>query len=146
MKVAFYKSTRPGLPGLYNRLIRWFERGPYSHCEIIFYDGWAASSSAMDGGVWFKRIEFNPEHWDFIEISDSFESGARKWFYAHAGKKYDYIGNVRFMLGWLPDGKDRYFCSEAIAAALELHDPWRYGPNALYAALKTIEVKNDTTR
>lgn len=46
MIAAFYKSTRPGWTGLYNRIIRWWERGDYSHCELIFSDGLAASSSS----------------------------------------------------------------------------------------------------
>lgn len=140
MKIALYKGTRPGLPGMYNRLVRFWERGKYSHCEIVFSDGWSASSSFMDGGVRFKRIEFDPSRWDFIDLPDSLETAARKWFVEHEGKAYDYWGNIRFMFGWLPDSKDKYFCSEAVVAALGLNDPWRYGPNALWAVLKSMEV------
>lgn len=36
MLLASYKSTRPGVQGIANRLIRWRLRGPYSHSEIVF--------------------------------------------------------------------------------------------------------------
>ena len=48
---AFYQGTRPGLPGLYNRLVRWLDRGEFSHCELVFGDGMSASASFMDHGV-----------------------------------------------------------------------------------------------
>lgn len=36
MLLASYKSTRPGIQGVANRVIRWRLRGPYSHSEIVF--------------------------------------------------------------------------------------------------------------
>jgi len=36
MLLASYKSTRPGLQGVANRVIRWRLRGQYSHSEIVF--------------------------------------------------------------------------------------------------------------
>ena len=67
MQAAFYKATRPGLQGIYSRAVRWIDRGPYSHCELVV-DGVAYSSSLMDGGVRGKVIQFKPEHWDFIDL------------------------------------------------------------------------------
>lgn len=135
MRAAFYKSTRPGWQGLYSRLVRWIDHGPYSHCELIFSDGLSASASYIDGGVRFKRIAFDPEHWDFIDLPTVLEPAARAWFEAHAGKCYDVWGNVRFLLPWLSDSVDKWFCSEALAAAIGLREPWRYGPNGLAAVL-----------
>lgn len=133
---ALYKSNRPGISGLYNRMVRWWERGPYSHCELIFSDGLAASSSYTDGGVRFKHIDFHPEHWDFIELPAHLEPLARYWFEKHAGEKYDMRGNVRFFAGFMNDGDGQWFCSEALAAALGMKESWRYGPNGLAAVLK----------
>jgi len=31
----------------------------------------------MDGGVRFKRIDYDPDHWDFIELPDHLEPAAR---------------------------------------------------------------------
>lgn len=140
MKAAFYKATRPGLAGLYNRIVRWWTSGPYSHVELIFSDGIAASASFLDGGVRFKQIEFDTDHWDFIDIPDNLEPAARQWFEANEGNPYDLLGNFGFL--WRPiRGRDgAYFCSEALMAALGLHEPWRYDPCAAYDALKLIEV------
>ncbi len=138
MRAAFYKGTRPGLKGQYNRIVRLWERGPYSHCELIFSDGMSASSSFEDGGVRFKRIEFDPARWDFIELPWADEQKARDWFERNKGKAYDLMGNVRFIADPLADGKDKWFCSESLAEALGIEDSWRYGPNALAAVLRSI--------
>jgi hypothetical protein len=138
VKAAFYRGTRPGLPGIYNRGVRWWTRSPYSHCELIFNDGMAASSSFMDGGVRFKRIDFDPEHWDFVDLPAHLEPTARAWFAAHAGQPYDLLGNLHFLLGPVADDKFKWFCSESIAAALGIADPWRYDPGVLASALSSI--------
>jgi hypothetical protein len=39
MKLACYTSTRPGVQGLFNRLIRWRLKGRVSHCETVFEPG-----------------------------------------------------------------------------------------------------------
>lgn len=133
---AFYKGTRPGLAGIYNRLVRWIGRGPYSHCELIFSDGLAASASWMDGGVRFKRIEFDPEHWDFIGLDPAKEVAARLWFAEHDGWGYDLMGNLRFLCGIVRESADRWYCNEALGASLGMPDPWRLEPNGLAVVLK----------
>ncbi len=138
MRAAFYKSTRPGLAGIYSRGVRWWTRSPYSHCELIFSDGMAASASYMDGGVRFKRIDFDPGHWDFVDLPAHLEPAARTWFVAHAGQPYDLLGNLHFLLGPVSDDKGKWFCSESIAAALSITDPWRYDPGVLASALLRI--------
>lgn len=60
MLIASYKATRPGLQGVFNRLIRMRLRGKYSHSEIVFEpedgvdhfmpDGSAARGK--DGSLW----------------------------------------------------------------------------------------------
>lgn len=135
MKAAFYKGTRPGLQGIYSQGVRVIDRGVFSHCELVFSDGLSASASFIDKGVRFKRIDFDPARWDFIDLPAVLEPAARAWFEAHASKRYDVWGNVRFLLPWLSDSADKWFCSEALAAAIGLREPWRYGPNGLYAAL-----------
>lgn len=150
MKVAFYKATRPGLKGLYNRFVRWWERGPYSHCELVFPDGMSASSSFEDGGVRFKRIEYDPAKWDFIEVPWADGGAARRWFEAHEGKAYDLLGNVRFLFGPIQDGGDKSFCSEAVLDALcpedvfAIPEGWRFGPNAFAAVLRIFEKQKGT--
>lgn len=138
MKVALYKGTRPGLQGLYSRITRWIDQGPYSHCELVFSDGVSASASYIDGGVRFKSIDYNPAHWDFIEVPDYREGAARDWFRAHCGEPYDLWGNVRFVFGFARESKGKWFCSEAVMAALGYKEAYRYGPNGMAMLLRNL--------
>ena len=142
MKVAFYKGTHAGLPGIYNRLVRWWTRSPYSHVELILADrpkkgfSYAASSSAMDGGVRFKTIEFDPALWEIVELPERMdENAAWNWFLEHEGQAYDLLGNLHFVVSAIGDDKRKWFCSEACAAALGMPNPERFDPGTLYAAL-----------
>jgi hypothetical protein len=134
MKIALYKGKRGGFAGAFDAAVRWWTRGPYSHVELVFSDGMAASSSTRDGGVRFKRIDFKPEHWDFVEI-DGDECNAADWFGERLGAGYDYFGLFGFI--WRPGSgvSRRWFCSEAVAAALGYRDPWRFCPNTLAAVV-----------
>lgn len=138
MKATFYRGTRPGVPGVYNRLVRWWTRSDFSHAELIFSDGMAASASYMDGGVRVKRIDFDPAHWDFVELPAHLEPAARAWFVEHAGQPYDLLGNLHFLLGPIADDRGKWFCSESIAAALGMPDPWRYDPGVLASSLSSF--------
>lgn len=135
MKVAFYKATRPGLQGLYSRAARFVDRGPYSHAELIFSDGMSASASYIDGGVRFKKIAYDPAHWDFVDVAGD-EAAAMAWFIGHNGASYDLIGNLSFVFPLIPHSQRKWFCSEAIAAALGIPEPHRLGPNGLAAVLR----------
>jgi hypothetical protein len=134
MRVAFYKSIRPGIQGIYSHAVRWWTRSPYSHCELVFADGTAASSSYLDGGVRFKQIEFDQVKWDFVDIEGD-EIAARLWFHEHAGRAYDLLGNVGFVLGPVRDAADHWSCAESVAAALGYPEPWRYSPAILHSAV-----------
>lgn len=146
MKAAFYKATRPGPAGIYNRLVRLVDGGPYSHAELVFSDGVSASSSYMDGGVRFKTIDFDAGKWDLVDLDPSRfdEAAARAWFAAHEGAPYDIAGNLKFVWHWWPASRTRWFCTSALAAALGLppaDKPWWYGPRKLAAALSPQQAK-----
>lgn len=136
MRAALYKATRPGIQGLYSRAARFVDRGPYSHCELIFTDGLSASASYIDKGVRIKRIDYDPEHWDFVDLVGFDEKAARAWFEAHQGEPYDLPGNLQFIVWFVPAGYGKWFCSEAIMEALGFQDSWRFGPNGAAAALR----------
>lgn len=136
LRAAFYKGTHSGLPGIYNRLVRWWTRSPYSHAEVIFSDGMAASSSFMDGGVRFKQVEFDPGKWDIVEMPGD-EVAARQWFMKHEGDGYDLLGNVGFVLQFVRDGTGKWSCAESVAAALGFDEAWRFSP----AILHTVVIK-----
>lgn len=135
MRAAFYKGTRPGIAGLYNRAVRLWTRSPYSHVELIFSDGMAASSSFADGGVRLKAIDFSADRWDFIDLPGEDEEYARRWFNAHVGQPYDLLGNLHFVLFPIAGLRRAWFCSEAAAAALGLPDPYRFDPATLASTL-----------
>ncbi|MBY0243043.1 MAG: hypothetical protein K2X55_27420 [Burkholderiaceae bacterium] len=136
---AFYKGTPPGVRGIYNRGIQRWTNSPYSHVELLFSDGLAASASWMDRGVRFKRIDFAPDRWDLVALPHHLEPGAWAWFDVHKGEKYDVLGNLQFVLACFDNAEHRWFCSEACAAALGLPDPWRYDPATLASALTLIQ-------
>lgn len=140
MQIAFYKGTRPGLQGLYSRLTRWVDRGPYSHCELIFRDGMSGSASFIDGGVRLKLIDYSSDHWDFVDLPDHLEDAARQWFNEHSGAGYDLLGNLRFIFFMARESKKDWFCNEAVAAALGFIEPWRHGPNGFYGICKSANM------
>jgi hypothetical protein len=132
MKAAFYK----GKGTVFNGFIRWWDAGAYSHVEIVFSDGLAASASFRDGQqVRTKQIDFNDGHWDFIELPDELEDQARAFLVKTDGMPYDLLGQIRFLIAPMKGQKSKFWCSEWVAAALGMDQPWRYGPNGLYAAL-----------
>lgn len=142
MIVAFYKGTHEGISGLYNVIVRAWDRGTYSHCEVIFSDNISASASFIDGGVRFKNISYSTDNWDFVDIGNADEHSAREWFIKHQGQGYDLKGNLHFVIGFIGDSKKKWFCSEAVAASLGFKEPWRFTPNTLHAALSTMKDKD----
>lgn len=138
MRVAFHRGGN--LIG--DKIIKWWDAGPYSHAEIVFSDGLWASASFMDGmRVRGKYIAPSADKWDYIDLPDGYEKPARDFFNATDGVKYDLLGQVRFIVAPLRGNSDKYWCSEWVAEALGMSEPWRYGPNGLYAALKYAEQR-----
>lgn len=141
MKIAFYKGTKEGVAGVYNRGVRWIENGLYSHCEIWFSNGLSASSSFMDGGVRFKEIEYDLDKWDIFELPYFDEEYAYNYFVQRIGKPYNLRGNLHFVFGFIRGNSDGLFCSEACAEALGLINGWQFAPNALAHIIKLINEK-----
>ena len=131
VKIAFYKGKKR----VFNRLVSWWTRGPYSHTELVI-DGISYSSSFMDGGVRAKEIVYDPEHWDVFDAPWVDAEAAIAWFKAHEGRGYDVLGLVGFVLGPVGDDKARYFCSEAVASMLGFEETWRLHPNAFAAVVR----------
>lgn len=141
--VAFYKGKKR----IFNRLVSWWTKGPYSHCELVFCSEFTSSgagyfmgsSSFQDGGVRFKTINPSPENWDIIWLEASREvfDNAMGWFVVNHGKKYDFAGLFGFILRPITGSKSKYFCSEAVAASLGIKESWRFDPNTLAAFLQS---------
>lgn len=148
MKIAMYK----GPPGdFWHKVGHWatclWTRSKYSHCELVFGDApvggkhLCASSSARDGGVRFKRIDLASGRWDVFSLPgvDGFdEAHARQWFQDHAGLPYDHLALLWFVLPINQFNRSkRFFCSEAVAAALRMRKPHKFHPQLLLdAAMK----------
>lgn len=145
-RAYFYKGTRPGTAGIYNRLVRARGDGNYSHVELGFSNGVAASSSFEDKGTRFKTIDFSDGNWDYVDLPAAWEPFAYKWFTqaVKINRGYDLMGNVHIALGFVPNSKDKFFCSEAVGAALRIDEAFRLEPNALYVVLKRmVSVYNE---
>lgn len=147
IKIALYKGTQAGIAGLYNRAVRAWTLGPYSHCALIAEEHangdvtiWHASWA--DGGVRQKTIRLDPAKWDVIEVDGNL-ARAVAWFEAHAGEGYDILGNFGFILRPIADDRDKWFCSEAILEAMGQREAWRFDPNSL-AAIVVDPVGFDT--
>jgi hypothetical protein len=147
MQVAFYKGTHKGITGIYSIGVRLVTNSPYSHCELILSDGRSASASFLDKGVRYKQIEYtNKDNWDFLTIPDWYEPAAINWFNAHAGQSYDLLGNLHFLIGFIRDDDDDWFCSEALAASLGITNPDKYDPGTLYTTLLFAFPQQDLTQ
>ena len=136
MKVAFHKGGN--LIG--DKLIKWWDAGIYSHCEVIFDNGLWASASFMDGmKVRGKFISPSEGNWDYLTLPTRYEQPALDFFRRTEGADYDLLGQARFVIAPLRGRGNKYWCSEWVAEALQLREPWRYGPNGLYNVLSTLQ-------
>lgn len=136
MRAAFYKDNRR----LFNKFTEWWDNGIHTHMELVFSDGISASSSFSEGGVRFKKIEFNENKWSFIELPSNLfdEQYARWWFKTNLGRKYDVAGLLRFAADPMKDDRTRFFCSEACLSALDIKEAWRFTPNSAHILLSSI--------
>lgn len=122
-----------------NRLISWWLRGDYSHCEVVLGRDEAgnavcASSSMLDGGVRVKHIQLDPAHWALVSVGLD-DSQAWQWLREHEGAGYDYLGLLGFIARVVGHSQQNFVCSEAVAAMLGFPEPWRFDPCSLHAAL-----------
>ena len=132
-QVAFYK----GRGRIFNRLVSWWLRGPYSHCELILAASptlaTCASSSYVDGGVRVKTMRLEPEHWHIVDVES--DALPEVWLQLHRGDGYDILGLLGFVWRRACGEQRKWFCSEAVAAMLGMPEPWRFDPMTLWAAL-----------
>lgn len=129
MKLALYK----GEGNFYDLLTRLVTFSKYSHCELVI-DGVCYSSSPRDGGVRAKIIDLQDGQWDTYSIKGD-KVKALSWFNNHDGKSYDWMGTIKSVIPLFVNHKDKWFCSEAIAAALNIEKPYRFTPVGLYRFL-----------
>lgn len=145
MRLASYTGTRSGLSGLFNRLVRWWLHGPYSHTELVFSDGMCASCSWLDGGARLKRINITPDKWDVVAFDHTPEQEdfARQRVQesltlgpAHR-PRYSLILLAAFVVPPLRRllGPRDQVCSTYVAWALGVPSYMQHDPNELHALL-----------
>jgi uncharacterized protein YycO len=143
MQIAFYKGEQT-LSGMFQDLLK--DPGifvahvaicirtlsKYSHAELVI-DGKCWSSSERDNGVRGKVINLDSGHWDVYPVAWQFDDPdkALTWFLDHDGAHYDWLGILRFVLPFVKQKDNEYFCSEAIAAALGVTDTYKLTPKDL---------------
>lgn len=117
LRVAFYK----GKGKLVDRIIRLVTNGKYSHCEFLFPDGRMFSADAWSKSQVRFTTDYNLDNWDIVRIDISTEQMAKllKWCEFKSDSKYDWLGVIRFVIPFIPQDPDKWFCSELCAAGLK---------------------------
>jgi hypothetical protein len=148
MHIAFYK----GGATFFHKAVRFWTRGPYSHAELLVGEN-SYSSGYRDYGVRSKRITRDGEgritvidecpvsDWDIYEVEGFDEAKAVDWFLKNAGAPYDLLGLLGFMVRPVEDERNKWFCSESVAAALGFDEAWRLDPNTFATVLRAIGSK-----
>jgi len=115
LKLAYYV----GKGNWIDKLIRWKTGDRESHVELVFSDGASFSSSPRDNGVRFKKIKFNPEHWEFDEIEVNDITILKAYCFGRIGRKYDFLSTI-FGSGFEISLEDKLkdSCVEAVGDAL----------------------------
>jgi hypothetical protein len=136
IKVIFYKDSG----NFFDKLIRWWTYGPYSHCEIVI-NGVMYSADSRNNIVRKAYFMQDVSKWD--EVTLNLPSAPIKAFLeSQLGKEYDYIGIIFSQIFNLKfHNKNKWFCSELCAAALKtdlgiLQSSQRIHPNKLYGIVQ----------
>ena len=150
MKLAFYKAFQEKAT-IIDKLIGIASVGKYSHVELIFDNGLCFSVSGRDGAGRFKKIKFNPDRWDILELDDRMDPviilrEANKY----VGYKYDYLGAFFSVTPICIQKDNKIFCSEVVINMLNksmnpyrLKDGCNYSPSRLHNEIKKyIGTKN----
>jgi len=80
-----------------------------------------------------KVMDLPSSKWDIFEVEGD-EGAVVDWFNLHLGEKYDVLGLLGFVLP-IPGWRNRWFCSEACAAALGYSESWRFSPAILHSVI-----------
>lgn len=141
MYIAFYKRC----DNILDRLIRYFTKSEYIHCEIVtekLITRFLGYSAFPFEGVRGKWVSYCEEDWDFVEIPSYVEMDLEFVFDETIDAKYDYLGVLGFVFG-NRDNRKKYFCSEWIAMVLDLPEPSKISPAKLYELVKEKYNDND---
>ncbi|WP_064590500.1 hypothetical protein, partial [Streptobacillus moniliformis] len=104
--IAFYKDNYKW----WSRLIKWFTKGKYSHCEL-YIDNYLIGIST-EQRVRIKENALNLKKWDIFELRGVTEKDVMTFYEKTKGKKYDWKGILLTQVFNLRrHSKDKYTCS-----------------------------------
>ena len=126
LQLALYK----GKGNFYDVLVRAATLSKYSHVELVI-NGVCYTSSPRDNGVRSKVIDLHSGNWDVYPIEGDAQY-ALDFFEKEMGKPYDWLGAIKSVVPFFPNRKEKWFCSEIVAAALQLPKARKYTPEDLY--------------
>lgn len=148
--IAYYLGTKKENTSatLMDRLICAMTKSRYSHVELVYeYNhhtkfGTCWSSSMRDGGVRRSTINFGSGHWEMYRLSEQPNKGRiLTWMTQQDDRKYDYFGALGVKFPWFKQSKQRWYCTELIAAALHLPSSAGISPQSMYAFFKERHTK-----
>lgn len=146
IKVIFYKAEG----NLLDKLVRWWTSSLYSHCEILFNDGRIYSADGWNSKMVRYTTKYNLDNWAVLEVplTDTKYRHLKNWCSDRVGQKYDWLGVIRFVLPFVPQSDDKWFCSELCGAALKFVgllgfnvDVHGMSPQGLYNKLLPLHKK-----
>ena len=87
-----------------------------SHVEFIFSNGVWFSSSPRDKGTRFKYIDAKQGRWVYFDIATTKEEEQiiYNWCDSIKDRDYDWPGILSFIIPFIKDDKDKWFCSECM--------------------------------
>ena len=138
--LASFKGTSKGAFGLFNRITRFFTKGPYSHSELCIgspFDGDVLCiSSDPIGGVRGKVMSLSRDEYDLLPLPTVYAQQALNFLNDNRGAPYDAIGCIRSVLPFVGrEHPTKFFCSEVAATIIGFTEPWRMHPNALHMVM-----------
>lgn len=118
MIIVFLKGE-----GFIPKLIKWWTKSNYCHCEFLFSDGLRFGCSPISPFTTrFSKETPSSIYWDYVSIPMSAEDEIkiREFCTSEIGCKYDWEG-IFFsqIFHWGYENKKKWFCSEICTAGLQ---------------------------
>lgn len=140
MYVVFFKG--PG--NIFDKVIRWWTKGTYSHCELVFSDNTSFSADIKMFKTRFKKVTYCKDDWDIFEVNvtSEEEQTMRKFCEDEDGCWYDIVGIL--FTQFIPLSFENpwwWFCSEVGVATFkqisefEEIEPFKCDPDKFYKLL-----------
>ncbi len=148
LKLRFYRAFCDSATAL-DKVIGVASLGDFSHVEGEFMDGFSFSISPRDKGARFKEINYNPDHWETVEIMVSVadEEKIREQCIQMVkdGIKYAYCGAALSITPFCFSLPNRKFCSRIWVDLLSsvgypLRDGCWYTPQEFYDEIKKYDL------